>query len=867
MRFHIQFLIAFIFPLCLIAQGKENSDDFLKVNGKSLSSIQGYFENYSGFSFQDSETEYLSETTRVLDSLEHDVYVYGGYRFNTKEELEARARLLLLENIGKSYSSGYLMNTVEGGGIEFFVVINNDDLSPSEIEGYQRHITSSVKDYFYRNSLSGSKLLDAISYGQHLYTGIISGSYVNVNLVEEFDLDDEDDLLQPEGGPGIRSPLLHFTEARLFLSPSGVPFPLPTDSYVRFYPLGHDSQGAVKAFRLKSDNYKYLYDTRFWTIHPEYKGDFAGYGYDEPVEHGVSSIIGSTIFSYENFIAPENAAWDYLPPYIPGQNIEITLGVVEECDGKVVSRYFTEKMPFEVTVDDISNPEVNSNLEDEGLTSYSCAGKFVKIRELIPDLDMKIIQWAHTNLETFAMPHLYVPERTRAFNCIVDSVINLSEVNRVLESDDLTYVGRIETEGRPMTVTAFKLGERHIISFLPFDDSFQPEYMAWDPVFGWVPVDGVAHNPSQGIFQLCKLFGTMLATGAFVYLSVAAGAFGGTVAVLLVGEGSAYATVAAVIGSGVFDIAFAGGEAGLMYYINGDSDNSWRTFKQGVIFAGIGSAGELILKTGVKAFQAYRYGEGLGSIGRAGANFDIIVKIQKIDSEEFVEVSLKQFESKLKSKFGLSDDEVKALFSDIEDGKVARSILLDNSLVYSWLALRRPNSVVGASSSVNMSGIADINCNGICGPVAIALDFRLAGVKIKEVDAAGSVIDEVDATASLIVREYNNRLHFPLFGSNGGTFNRYIENLYTFLGKKQVQFRGYDNYDQLNAYLKSEGVGTRGLVSAQSPSDAGNVAHLFNVRVKLGSNNQLRVEYLDAGLEGPANIVDFFNNIKFMKTD
>lgn len=686
MRFYVLFSVVFLFPLCLIAQGKDSNDGLFEINEKNLVDIQNYFENYSGLPFQDSETEYLVETTRVLDSLEHDVYVYGGYVFNTKEELEGRARLMMLENGTKSYSSGYQINTTTEGEIDFFVVIENDELSPVQIDDYQRHIASSVREYFSRNSLSSNNLLDAISYGQHLYIGILSDSYVNVNLVEQFDGDTEDDNpLQQSSGPGIRSPILHFTEARIFLSPSGVPFPLPVDSYVRFFPLGHNSEGAVKAFRLKSDNYKYLYNTRIWTKHSEYKDDFSGYGYDkEPEAHGMSPRIEPTIFSYKNFIDPENNDWDYLPPFDPGQNIEITLGVVEECEGKVISRYFTERMPFEVTIDDISNPEITPSPESKGLTSYSCAGEFIRTRELIPDLDMKIIQWAHTNLETFAMPHLYVPERTRAFNCVVDSIINLSAVNRILESDDLVYVGRIETEGRPITVTAFKLGERHIISFLPFDDSFQAEYMAWDPVFGWVPVDGIAHNPSEGIFQLCKLFGTMLATGAFVYLSVAAGAFGGTVAVLLVGEGSAYATIAAVIGSGAFDIAFAGGEAGLMYYINGDSENAWRTFRQGVVFAGIGSAGELILKTGVKAFRAYRYGEGLGSIGRAGANFDVVVKMQKIDSEEIVEVSLKQFESKLKNDFELSDDVIRTLFKEMEDGKFSRFILLDQPKAIAW---------------------------------------------------------------------------------------------------------------------------------------------------------------------------------------
>jgi hypothetical protein len=130
----------------------------------------------------------------------------------------------------------------------------------------------------------------------------------------------------------------------------------------------------------------------------------------------------------------------------------------------------------------------------------------------------------------------------------------------------------------------------------------------------------------------------------------------------------------------------AGAEASFVYYINEDEDAYWRTLKTGIIFAGIGTAGELVLETGIRAFYASKYGESLANTGHLLPGFNMAAKIKQGDA--FIDVDLNQFTKNLEVKHRLNPLQVKFFLKDLkENGRFARAVLLNDDLVKAWEVL------------------------------------------------------------------------------------------------------------------------------------------------------------------------------------
>ncbi len=691
MTINIRAIILVAIPLLLscslFGQVVINKGDNFAVNNKSLTELSEHFKNYTGIIFSTEELASLAKQVDKLDSLNHYIPLVGGYSILGSADLETTTLSNIPAGTAKYFAAGFTSKNTDGEGYDVFVNINNEDLSIDLNRTYSMFIKSQIEDFYDANMNRPNVLADGLAVGISQYILLISA--------DKAEYTDVSNLYSETNGPSgqsngfsIRSPELVLDEADILLSVSGVPLPLPAQTRVRFYPLGHENAGRVAAFRLKDDIN--LYEAQYWARHPNYEGDFSGYGYKNPVGYGETVQPVSTKYSYEEFIGfnnDPNYVCDYPPPYAYGDDVSVRIGLIENCGDKVMSKYFTRRLNYTVTVVDLSDPSVNPNYVNEGLTKYSCANK-----RPASGTNQAFMDSIFTNVENLIdiqsnlTPYLERLDFSKNFKCITDSVINLTAINIAIENG-YVFVGKIQTAGDSLSVVVFTIEGRPVISYLPFDDSFSPEYLAWDYVNGWVPVDGAAWNPSQDIFELHLAIGKMLAMGAFVYISVAAGVAGGIAGevfgVFLFGEGSAYATVATALGSGLFDIAFAGGEAYVMFYITDDEAAAWNTFKTGVVFAGIGTAGELVLKQGAKAFLAFKSGDGIVSGGRVGRNFDVLVKIQK-ESGEIVDVSMKNFVSRLEA-IGWDEAKITSLLQDMnESGSFMRYLLLDPDKVRAW---------------------------------------------------------------------------------------------------------------------------------------------------------------------------------------
>jgi hypothetical protein len=136
-----------LLPAILTAQPGKDVDVRQFLNDKSTFDLADYFNNYLGATYKSEDFVSLSESVRVLDSLNHFVGVTSGYAILSLEETRTAA----LRNISSSDSdyflSGFTFKRDGGIGIDFYVNVRSQNFTDQQNSSYSRYIEYEVNRY------------------------------------------------------------------------------------------------------------------------------------------------------------------------------------------------------------------------------------------------------------------------------------------------------------------------------------------------------------------------------------------------------------------------------------------------------------------------------------------------------------------------------------------------------------------------------------------------------------------------------------------------------------------------------------------------------------------------------------------------
>jgi hypothetical protein len=679
-----KFWVLIAFLLALSPEINAQSGGSLSLNEKSGADISAFFSNFIGIPFAEEEIDFLTAQVGRLDSVDALASVVAGYSLLEPKTFE---RLLAPPpEVSTYFTVGFLPRKDGSIKFDFFVNTAYATYTESENQALSAAVSASIIDYYNASSYFYSSIPDAIGVGAEVYLAYVNGYLEDMPFIEDGQtlltaaaatenpalkslVDDQGATHDVE-----RNPYVFVEEERTFMSMSGIPLILPARTFVRFYQLGHRYQSCVHSFTIEDERgIVRTYGPLEFIPGHNYAGFFSGYGYLPVKQHSQATQKPHVKYSYKSLVKDPPVV-DY-PSYRHNDPIGVTYGIIYPCrENRVSSSYYTTSLPFQVANTDLSDPTTNPNHD----LSQNTFKQYLSINLKTPGADL----WASNkipvvNWDIFQDQAVWVnqtADKAKKYPCIIDSLMEITNVNLALQAG-LGYVTKL-ADGSVASVMTF--GNYQYFAYFPFVDSDEVRYMVYHPSGGWMDIETVAYNPSEAIFQVFRDIGIMVATGAFVYVSVAVGAAGGALAIAIVGKASIYAAIAAAVGAGIFDIGLAGAEASFVYYINEDEDAYWRTLKTGIIFAGIGTAGELVLETGIRAFYASKYGESLANTGHLLPGFNMAAKIKQGDA--FIDVDLNQFTKNLEVKHRLNPLQVKFFLKDLkENGRFARAVLLNGN--------------------------------------------------------------------------------------------------------------------------------------------------------------------------------------------